>query len=190
MRQIRYSVAMSVDGYIADANGGFDWIIMDPDIDFSAMMARYDTLVMGRRTYDLTQSMGGGGGSMPGVQTIVVSRTMKQRDHPAVTVLSNNWQDAIRELRATPGKDIWLFGGGELFAAMLDAELVDAVEVGVIPVLLGGGIPFLKPPANRARLELESNKLYAKSGIVRLEYKVVPSRTSSRSRSRAKRAAR
>jgi dihydrofolate reductase len=174
MRQIRYGVAMSLDGYIADANGGFDWIVMDPDIDFAAMMSRYDTLLMGRRTYEVTQSMGGGGGdSMPGVSTVVVSRTMQQRDHREVTVLSENWEDAVRELRERPGEDIWLFGGGALFAAMLDAGLVDGVDVGVIPILLGGGIPFLKPPANRVKLQLKSHKVYPKSGIVGLEYDVV-----------------
>jgi len=174
MRQIRYGVAMSLDGYIADPNGGFDWIVMDPDIDFAAMMARYDTLLMGRRTYEVTQSMGGGGAdSMRGFTTVVVSRTLSQRNHPDVRVVSDNWEEAVRELREKPGKDIWLFGGGALFAAMLDAGLVDGVDVGVIPVLLGGGIPFLKPPAKRAKLKLTSHRLYPKSGIVSLEYEVV-----------------
>lgn len=172
MRKIRYGVAMSLDGYIADPNGGFDWIVMDPDIDFGAMVARYDTLLMGRRTYQVTQSSSGP--AMPGVKTIVVSRTMRQGDHPNVTVLSENWEEAVRELRQQPGKDIWLFGGGALFAAMLDAGLVDGVDVGVIPVLLGGGIPFLKPPANRARLTLTGHKVYPKTGTISLEYDVVP----------------
>jgi dihydrofolate reductase len=185
MRQIRYGVAMSLDGYIADADGGFDWIVMDPDIDFVAMMARYDTLLMGRRTYEVTQAMGGGGGDpMAGVRTIVVSRTLQQRDHPDVTVVSENWEDTVRELREKPGKDIWLFGGGVLFAAMLDAGLVDGLDVGVIPVLLGGGIPFLKPPAKRAKLELRSHKLYPKSGIVTLEYDVVRAGQPKAARSR------
>ena len=173
MRQIRYGVAMSLDGYIADPNGGFDWIVMDPDIDFAAIFARYDTLLMGRRTYEVTQSVGGGGGdTMAGVSTVVISRTLKQSDHPDVRIVSENWEDAVRELRAKPGKDIWLFGGGQLFAAMLGAGLVDGVDAAVIPVLLGGGIPFLKPPANRAKLRLTSHKLYPKSGIVSLEYDV------------------
>ena len=174
MRQIRYGVAMSLDGYIADANGGFDWIVMDSDIDFAAMMARYDTLLMGRRTYEVTKAMGGGGGDMmPGVTTVVFSRTLKQRDHPDVRIVSENWEDAVRELREKPGKDIWLFGGGALFSAMLDAGLVDGVDIGVIPVLLGGGTPLLKPPAKRATLKLTKHKLYEKSGIVGLEYDVV-----------------
>jgi dihydrofolate reductase len=124
---------MSLDGYIADANGGFDWIVMDPDIDFAAMMARYDTLLMGRRTYEVTQAVGGGGGGdrMPGVTTVVVSRTLKQRDHPDVRIVSENWEDAVRELREKPGKDIWLFGGGELFRSLLGDGLVDGVDVHV-----------------------------------------------------------
>jgi dihydrofolate reductase len=173
MRRIRYGVAMSLDGYIADPNGGFDWIVMDPDIDFTAMMARFDTLLMGRRTYEVTKAMGGGGGdTMSGVTTVVFSRTLKQRDHPDVRIVSENWEEAVHELREKPGKDIWLFGGGALFAAMLDAGLVDAVEVGIIPVLLGGGIPFLKPPAKRATLKLVKHTLYPKSGIMLLEYDV------------------
>ena len=173
MRRIIYSVAISLDGYIADAEGGFDWIAMDPDMDFGALMARFDTLLMGRRTYDLTRTMGGGGPAMPGVKSFVVSRTLAPGDHAGVTVLGEGWKEAVRDMRARDGKDIWLFGGGKLFAAMLDAALVDGVEVGVVPVLLGGGIPFLKPPAPRARLELREHRLYPKTGTMRLAYDVV-----------------
>jgi dihydrofolate reductase len=112
---------------------------------------------------------------MRGITVVVVSRTLKQRDHPDVRIVSENWEDAVRELRTQPGKDIWLFGGGALFGAMLDAGLVDGVDVGVMPVLLGGGIPFLKPPAKRATLKLTKNRLYEKSGVVALEYDVVRS---------------
>src|SRR5919199_1097810 len=188
MRQIRYSVAMSLDGYIADAHGGFDWIVMDPDMDFAAMWARYDTLLMGRRTYEVTQTAGGGGGDMMrGITVVVVSRTLRQSDHPDVSIVSENWQDAVRELRAKPGKDIWLFGGGALFGAMLHAGLVDGVDVAVIPVLVGGGIPFLKPPAKRATLKLTNHRLYEKSGIVSLEYDVVRSRQAKASKQRKER---
>ena len=74
-------------------------------------------------------------------------------------------------LRAEWGKDIWLFGGGSLFRSLLDAGLVDTVEVAVMPVLLGGGIPLLPPPAERAKLKLTGQKVY-KAGIVLLEYAV------------------
>jgi dihydrofolate reductase len=187
MRRIRYGVAMSLDGYIADAKEGFDWIVMDPDIDFAAIFAKFDTLLMGRRTYEVTKAMtqagggGGGGDEMQGMTTIVFSRTLKQRDHPDVTIVSDDWEDAVRALREKPGKDIWLFGGGDLFRTMLDAGLVDGLDVAVIPVLLGGGIPLLASPAKNAKLRLTQHMLYKKSGIVSLEYDVVPQRKAKQS---------
>src|SRR5438067_2695425 len=165
MRQIRYAVAMSLDGYIADPKGGFDWIVQDPDMDFAAKFAKVDTLLMGRRTYDLMKSMSGaGGGIAEGMSIVVVSRTLKQRDHPHATILFRGWREAVRKLRAKPGKDIWLFGGGELFRSMLEADLVDSVDVAIIPLLLGGGIPLLPPPAPRASLRLVKPRTYETSG--------------------------
>ena len=74
-------------------------------------------------------------------------------------------------MRAEPGKDIWLFGGGILFRSLLDARLVDQVEVGIMPVLLGGGVPLLPAPARRTKLKLTGHKVY-KTGIVGLTYDV------------------
>ncbi len=143
MRRIRYAVAMSLDGYIAGPNGEADWIIMDPDIDFRALFDQFDTYLLGRRTFE---SIGGaGGGGRQGAQTIVFSRTLRQQDYPNLTIVSENPEQALADLRAKPGKDIWLFGGGSLFRSLLEARLVDAVEVAVMPVLLGEGIPLLPP---------------------------------------------
>jgi dihydrofolate reductase len=172
MRQVRYVVAMSLDGYIAGPNGEADWIIMDPDIDFRALFEQFDTFLIGRRTFE---GMGGaGGGGQPGAQTIVFSRTLRQRDHPNLTIISDNLEQALADLRSKPGKDIWLFGGGSLFRSLLEARLVDGVEVSVIPVLLGEGIPLLppKPSSERFKLKLASSRTYKKTGIVSLEYAV------------------
>src|SRR5258708_32015287 len=89
-RRVRYGVAMSLDGYIAGPNGEADWIVMDPEIDFAGMMARFDTLLMGRRTFEAAQAMGGGG-SMPGGATVVVSRAFRQEAHPGLTILGDDW---------------------------------------------------------------------------------------------------
>lgn len=169
MRRICYSVAMSLDGYVAGPNGEADWIIMDSEIDFGELFNRFDTVLMGRRSYEAAQAMGGGGGAMPGLTSVVVSTTLKPEDCPGVTLITANVDEAMRQLKAAPGKDIWLFGGGVLFRSLLDAGLVDSVEVAVIPVLLGGGIPLLPAPAKQARLKLTAHRIY-KTGIVSLTY--------------------
>jgi dihydrofolate reductase len=101
----------------------------------------------------------------------VFSRTLRQRDHPEVTIVADKLEETLAALQAKSGKDIWLFGGSSLFRSILDAGLVDTVEVAVRPVLLGGGIPLLPPPAKQANLKLTAHEL-SKTGIVTLRYAV------------------
>src|SRR5690348_11439260 len=116
MAKIRYQVATSLDGYIAGPNGEIDWIVMDPEIDFAAIFSQFDTLLMGRRTFDfMAQS---NHATMPGMKTIVFSRTLKQADHPEVTVVRDDQTELLKSLRAKPGKDVWLSGGGSLFRSL------------------------------------------------------------------------
>lgn len=174
MRLVRCSVAMSLDGYIAGPNGEYDWIVMDPDTDFTVMQSQFDTFLIGRKTFEAMVKMGSDGRSSPGVQNIVLSRTLKPSDYPHLTVESDA-ERVVAELRAKPGKDIAIFGGGELFRSLLAAHLVDRIEVGLIPVLLGGGIPLLPPPAGRAMLKLHKQCVYEKTGTIGLEYDIVRS---------------
>lgn len=179
MRLVRFGGAMSLDGYIAGPHGEYDWIVMDPDIDFAAMHAQFDTFLIGRKTFEAMVKMGGGARSMPGIQNIVLSRTLRASDHPDVTVRADA-EGVVAELQAKPGKDIAIFGGGELFRSLLAADLVDRIEVSLIPVLLGGGIPLLPPPAGRATLRLRHQRLYEKTGTIGLEYDIVRRKTGSR----------
>jgi dihydrofolate reductase len=158
---------MSLDGYIAGPQGEFDWIVRDPEIDFGALFAQFDTLLVGRGTYEFMVEHGQA--TVPGMKIIVFSRKLQQCDYPDVTIVTGKEKETVAALREKPGKDIWLFGGGLLFRSFLDMGLVDTVEVAVIPVLLGGGIPLLAAPAKRAKLKLTRYKVYG-SGIVLLEY--------------------
>jgi dihydrofolate reductase len=169
MRRIRYAVAASLDGYIAGPEGEYDWIIMDPAIDFSAIYKQFDTFLVGRRTFEVMASAGQA--TTPGMKTFVFSRTLRQEDYPDVTIIADKTEETAAALRKEPGKDIWLFGGGLLFRSLVDAGLVDTVEVAVVPVLLGDGIPLLPPPFKQVKLTLTGHHLYP-TGIVSLEYAI------------------
>lgn len=168
MRTVRLSVAMSLDGYIADPEGGYDWIVMDPEIDFNAMFKRYDAVLMGRKSYDAARQ---GGHGMPGPQPYVFSRTLKQAAVPDAT-LSSDPEKTVTGLKQTKGKDIWLFGGGELFKSMLEARLVDEIEVALIPVLLGDGLPLLPRTTTQVGLKLTTQRVFKKTGTLLLAYEV------------------
>jgi dihydrofolate reductase len=171
MPQLRYSVAMSLDGFIAGPNGEFDWIAIDPDIDFAAMYAGFGALLMGRRSFDVFTATGGAvGGPLP---TFVYSRTLPEGTRDGVTFVADAVPH-VRTLKAGPGdKPMWLWGGGEFFRSMAAAGLVDGVDVAVIPIVLGGGIPLAPAPGPRLPLTLTAHKRYPKTGTLFLEYEVV-----------------
>ena len=169
-KRVRYQVAVSLDGFIAGPKGDADWIVMDKGVDFKALFNQFDVALMGRKTYEggLAQGMNG---SMPGMDVVVFSRTLPPVTRKGFRIVNDDPRDVVPALKKQSGRDIWLFGGGELFRSLLDAGLVDTVEVAVMPVLLGSGVPLM-PPGRSTGLELVDQKILPKSGIVVLAYSV------------------
>ncbi|HXE79666.1 MAG TPA: dihydrofolate reductase family protein [Vicinamibacterales bacterium] len=177
MRQLRYSVAASLDGCIAGPNGEFDWIVIDPDIDFEKMYRGFSGIVMGRKSYEVFAATGGSPIALP---TWVYSRTLPEGERDGVT-FARDAVPHVRRLKKSGGKKpLWLWGGGELFRELAEAGLVDGIDVAVIPVVLGDGIPLMPPPGPRLSLRLRRQRLYRKTGTLFLEYDV---RKSGRRRS-------
>jgi dihydrofolate reductase len=170
MRRLLYRVASSLDGYIEGPRGEIDWIIQDPTVSLASLYAGIDTVLLGRRSYELTQQPGAP--AFPRDWDVYVfSRTLRGVQHPSVTLISDDIAGAIATLRSRPGGDIWLFGGGSLFASLLAVNAVDRIELAIMPVLLGGGTPFLGAGAARTRLKLTHSETRP-NGIVRVHYDV------------------
>lgn len=170
MRPVRYNVVSSLDGFIATENGGYDWIPHDDTVDFAALFAKVDTILLGRTSYELVMQQEEKPWH-PHTRVYVFSTTLRHHHHERVTIINDNAADVVASLRRESGGEIWLFGGSKLFSSLLAAGQVDKVEVTVAPVLLGGGIPLNLHGTPMATMTLDSTKTYP-SGLVTLNYSV------------------
>jgi dihydrofolate reductase len=168
MRRVIYGVGISLDGYIARKNGDVDFLFMPKDYSMAPFFATVDTAVMGRKTFDAARRMGGSfsGGS---TATFVFSRSQPPRERDGVVFVNRSPGELIGELRHRPGKNIWLMGGGELTASFLAEDLVDELYLGVVPVLLGEGIPSFPAGFPQRDFALIENRSYSK-GLIALKY--------------------
>ncbi len=168
MRKIVSGFAASLDGYITGANGEIDWILIDKEIDFAEEMKRFDTFLYGRVSYKEVLKFGIQ--KMHETKHYVFSTTLEEADKNFILV-QENVEQVVKELKEQDGKDIALYGGAKLLAALLNMKLVNEISVSVIPVLLGLGKPMVDVLSENISLELLNTKTYS-NGTVRLTYNV------------------
>lgn len=174
MRTVTYGGACSLDGFLTGPAGEIDWLHFSPDV--SKIMATYwqgvDTIIMGRKTWEVAQAMGGGADSgTSGMQSFVFSRTLRQIDRPGVQLVAEDAGEFVRRLKKGKGKGICLLGGGDLARSLFEADVIDEVGMNVHPILLGTGVPAFLDPKHRIKLELNECR-QLKGGCVYVIYRV------------------
>ena len=169
MRKVVLGVGISLDGYIARPDGSVDFLFMPKDYSMAAFFKRIDTAVMGRKTYEMGLQLGGGKISSPGMKCYVFSRTLTAGERNGVTVVVDSPRQFVGALRKKNGKDIWLMGGGELTREFLREDLVDGLYLGVVPVLIGEGIPAFPSGFPQRKFALTENKTFSR-GLIGLNY--------------------
>jgi dihydrofolate reductase len=170
MRKIVLGLGISIDGYIARPDGAVDFLFMPKDYSMAPFFATIDTAIMGRKTLDVAIKMDGGASFGP--STYVFSRSQPPGKRDNVVFVNQSPAVFIRRLRKRRGKDIWLMGGGELARDFLKADLVDELYIGIVPVLIGEGIPLFPPGFPQRDFSLIENKTYSK-GLIALKYRRV-----------------
>ena len=168
-----YMFAMSLDGFIARPDGSFDWLEnfpADADYDFDAFLDSVTGIVMGRGSYEAARS--GGGWDYARWPCAVATRrpiTDAPEGVEGVNGAPAELRDNLRR-RGVNGR-IWLFGGGDLAQQFIEADLLDTIEIGTIPVILGSGLPAFGQVAKDAWLDLDFAKPLA-NGAVHSRYRV------------------
>jgi dihydrofolate reductase len=180
MRNVVLGLGISLDGYIARLNDAVDFLFMPKDYSMAEFFAGIDTAIMGRKTYDVAQSMGGGSFGGSKMVSYVCSRTLPPGERDGLIFTNQSPATLVGQLRKRPGKHIWLMGGGELARDFLKADLVDELYLGVVPVLLGEGIPLFPSGFPQRDFSLVENKTYSK-GLISLKYKRVRSKARKKS---------
>ncbi|MEP6846316.1 MAG: dihydrofolate reductase family protein [Panacibacter sp.] len=170
MRKIILNAAVSLDSFIEDADGAYDWCFTDQDYGMTTFMNRIDTIFFGRKSYELVLTIGAD--YYAGCKQYVFSKTWKHVDDGNVSLVCDDISAAVSEIKKLPGKDIWLFGGASLVSSFMTEGLVDELMLAVHPVLLGNGKPLFQKLNNRIKLKLIDSKTYD-TGLVQLYYDVL-----------------
>jgi dihydrofolate reductase len=174
MRKVIFGGANSLDNFIARKDDAVDWLLFNKDAQkiMKDTWENIDTIVMGRKTYEVAQRMGGGSGGYPGVKTYVFSRTIKKPNSKKLFFINQDAAPYVRRLKEEEeGKDICVMGGGVLAKSLFEADVIDEISFNIHPVLLGSGIPLFYEMSRQIDLELKECKQLS-SGCVLLTYKI------------------
>lgn len=176
MRKVTFGGANSLDNYFARKDDSVDWLMWTDEV--STIMAEFwksiDTVVMGRKTYEVALRMGAGGGNhYPGITTYVFSRTLTKNSNKGVEIISEDAAKFVRTLKSQEGKGICVMGGGLLAKSLFEADVIDEIGFNIHPVLLGSGIPLFHEMDHQIDLELLECRVL-KTGCVMLTYRVQP----------------
>ena len=175
-------MAASLDGYIRSESGDLSWLndamATGEDYGFEETERRTGAYLMGANTYREVAGMGGMGSSVP---TYVVTHDPSLPAKGKTSLVSGDLGELVAGIRAAipEDKDICVFGGGQLVTQLLDSGLLDELTVSVIPVVLGGGLPFFGRLERSRRLELTECRPFP-SGIVLLTYRLAPNSEAPR----------
>ena len=165
MRRLKLYIAASLDGYIAGPNGEIDWLEAGGDLDYgySSFYASIDATLMGRATYEVTQTVEEF--PYPDKTNYVFTRNPAASATANVRFVSGDIASFARGLKAEEGQDIWLVGGGQINAIMLDADLIDDIILTMFPVVLGNGIPLFAPGARQSAFKTVGCEAY-ETGLI------------------------
>ena len=172
-RKIIVNAGTSADGFIARLDGDIDWLTSRPKpagfYDMGKFIASIDTKILGRKTFDKSLRLGA---TFDGkTKTYVYSTHLPATAVTGVEFVSQPIASFAQRLRAAPGKNIWMMGGGEVIASFLDAGAIDELIISVAPVLIGEGIPLIAPRHRHIALKLLSSRQFD-DGVVQLHYGV------------------
>jgi dihydrofolate reductase len=172
MRKVVFGGANSLDNFIARSDHAVDWLLWGPEAAevMKTYWARFDTVLMGRKTYEVALKSGGGG-AYPGMRTIVASRTLPDAGRGHIEIVRDRIEEFVRALKDVEGGDICLMGGGDLARALFEADLIDEIGLNIHPVLLGSGIPLFHPMTRQIELELKECRPF-ENGCVYVTYGV------------------
>jgi dihydrofolate reductase len=171
MRKVILGLAITLDGYIEGPNGEYDWCFTDQDYGLSEFFTQVDSLFIGRKSYELMQSMGENPSpGFPKMNEYIFSNTLTEVKPGAILVKGDAAQE-VKSILQQPGKDIWLFGGASLTAYFLEHNLVDQLWLSVHPILLGSGKQLFPHADHRRLLQLLESKTYD-TGLVSLKYEL------------------